>query len=113
MAKYQEFIFDIGRGYVRKDKIEALKDVDAVIFDCDGVLIDTKDSYDKTIQRTVDYALEGFTNSFFPNNLISDEIVFLFKRSGGFNSDWDVCYAVLMFILLNLSKEYQRILQKP
>lgn len=112
MAKYQEFIFDIGKGYVRKDKIEALKYVDAVIFDCDGVLIDTKDSYDKTIQRTVDYVLEGFTNSFFPNNLISDEIVFLFKRSGGFNSDWDVCYAVLMFILLNLSKEYQRILQK-
>lgn len=111
MAEYQEFIFDAGKGYVRKDTIEALKGVDAVIFDCDGVLIDTKDSYDKTILRTVDYVLEGFTNSFFPNNLISDEIVFLFKKSGGFNSDWDVCYAILMFILLNLSKEYRRILQ--
>jgi phosphoglycolate phosphatase-like HAD superfamily hydrolase len=112
MTKYQEFNFDSGKGYVRKDAIEALKDVDAIIFDCDGVLIDTKGSYDETILKTIKYVLEGFTNSFFPNNLISDEIVFLFKKSGGFNSDWDICYTVLMFILLNLSKEYQRILQK-
>ncbi len=30
MATYQKFIFDAGKGYFRKDKIKALKDVDAV-----------------------------------------------------------------------------------
>jgi len=110
--KYREFIFDAGKGYVRNDKIEKMRNIDAIIFDCDGVLIDTKDSYDKTILKTVEYVLDGFTNSSFPNNLIPDEIVFLFKRSGGFNSDWDICYAILMFIIFNLPREYRSFLQK-
>ena len=38
-----------------------------------GGLIDTKDSYDKTILKTVKYALDGFTNFSFSNNLIPEE----------------------------------------
>ena len=110
--KYLEFKSKIGRAYVRRDKANLLRNVDAAVFDCDGVLIDTKDSYDKTISRTVAYILEGFTAYPFPRDLINDEIVFLFKSSGGFNSDWDVCYSILMFILCNLPEEYQEIFKR-
>jgi len=106
--KYLTFTFDEDEAYVRKDKAELLKDVDAVIFDCDGVLIDIRESYDKAISEAVVYILEGFTGCRFPKDLISDELVFLFRKSGGFNNDWDTCYGVLMFILCNLPEDSQR-----
>jgi len=34
---------------------ESLANVDAIIFDCDGVLIDIRDSYNKAIHKTVEY----------------------------------------------------------
>jgi len=106
--KYLTFTFDEDEAYVRKDKAELLKDVDAVIFDCDGVLIDIRESYDKAISEAVVYILEGFTGYRFPQDLISGELVFSFRKSGGFNNDWDTCYGVLMFILCNLPEDSQR-----
>ena len=94
--------------YLRKDKVNLMKDVDAVIFDCDGVLIDIRESYDRAISETVAYILEGFTGCSFPKDLISSEIIFLFRKSGGFNNDWDTCYGILMFMLCNLPEEFQR-----
>ena len=37
-----------------------LNRIDAVIFDCDGVLIDITKSYDLTIIKTTQYFLENF-----------------------------------------------------
>jgi phosphoglycolate phosphatase-like HAD superfamily hydrolase len=108
--KYLTFTFDKDETYVKKDKAELLKDVDAVIFDCDGVLIDIRESYDMAISEAVVYILEGFIGLSLPRDLIPNEIVFLFRKSGGFNNDWDTCYGVLMFILCNLPEDFQRIL---
>ena len=46
--------------YVDDSAIEILKKVDAVIFDCDGVLIDITKSYDLAIIQTTQYVLEHF-----------------------------------------------------
>ena len=46
--------------YVDDSKIEILKKIDAVIFDCDGVLIDVTKSYDLTIIKTTQYVLKHF-----------------------------------------------------
>jgi len=107
--EYLTFTFDKDEAYVRKDRAELLKDVDAFVFDCDGVLIDIRESYDRAISEAVVYILEGFTGCRFPKDLISGEMVFLFRKSGGFNNDWDTCYGVLMFILCSLPEDFQGI----
>jgi phosphoglycolate phosphatase-like HAD superfamily hydrolase len=90
--------------YVRKDALEQLKKVDAAIFDCDGVLLDIRESYNRTIVETVAYITEAITGFEFPKNLISKETIYLFKKSGGYNNDWDLAYAILMFLLHWLQK---------
>jgi len=48
----------------------------------------------------------------FPENLASREIIYLFKKSGGFNNDWDSAYAILMFILCKLPEDFQKVFEK-
>lgn len=107
--KYLGFRFGGEEAYVRKDRVNLIGGVDAVIFDCDGVLIDIRESYDRAISEAVAYILEGFTGCSFPKDLISNEIIFLFRKTGGFNNDWDSCYGILMFMLCNLPDEFQRV----
>lgn len=92
------------QAYIRKDALEQLKKVNAAIFDCDGVLLDIRESYNRTIIETVAYITKGLTGFAFPKNLISRETIYLFKKSGGYNNDWDLAYAILMFLLCSLPK---------
>lgn len=109
LEKYMRFEFKGDEAYVRKDRVKLLRDVDAAIFDCDGVLIDIRDSYDRAISETVAYILERFTGYPFPRGMITGEIIFLFRKSGGFNNDWDTCYGILMYMLCNLPENFQEI----
>jgi len=108
---YLRFELDEDEAYVRKDSVSLLRDVDAAIFDCDGVLIDIRDSYNRAISEAVAYILEKFTGYPFPRDMITDEIIFLFRRSGGFNNDWDACYGILMFMLCHLPRDFQKVLK--
>lgn len=65
--------------YVDDSKIEALKKIDAVIFDCDGVLIDITKSYDLTIIKTTRYVLKHLAQ-------IDDAVDVDFKIIDGFKS---------------------------
>ena len=38
--------------------INDAKDIDAIIFDCDGVLVDITETYDTAINETVSYILK-------------------------------------------------------
>jgi len=105
MEDYLIFDLDSGKAYVRKDKVDQIGRVDGVIFDCDGVLIDIRESYNKAIPKTVAYILEGMIGYVIPEDLISSEIIHLFRRSGGFNNDWDTVYGILMFTLSSLPRE--------
>jgi phosphoglycolate phosphatase-like HAD superfamily hydrolase len=102
---YMELDLDGEKAYVRKDRLSQLRRIDGVIFDCDGVLIDIRDSYNRAISKTVVYILEGLTGTAVPERLISDEVIFLFRKSGGFNCDRDTVYGILMFILSGLPGE--------
>ena len=110
--KYSVFNVRDGKAYVRKDRAKQLRSVDAVVFDCDGVLIDIRDSYNKAISKAVTYILGGLTGHAFPETFASDEIVFLFRKTGGFNNDWDTVYGILMFTLSNLPFETREELRK-
>lgn len=109
---YLTFEFDGDNAYVKRESVSLVKDVDAAIFDCDGVLIDIRDSYDKAVSETVAFILRKFTGYPFAKDMIDEETIFLFRKSGGFNNDWDICYGVLMFILYILPEDLQEILGK-
>ena len=79
---------------------------DAVIFDIDNVLIDTRPSYLEAIRWTVDIYLTNSTVPFFrmqkksrDPQILSLEHVEQFKLLGGFNDDWDCCYGLLIYLL--------------
>ncbi|MBI5046287.1 histidinol-phosphate transaminase [Candidatus Micrarchaeota archaeon] len=69
---------------------KAVSEVDAVIFDIDGVLIDVSKSYREAIIRTVKQ---------FTGKSIVDRDVDALKQLPGFNNDWDSCYALCKGII--------------
>jgi HAD superfamily phosphatase len=99
--------FDGRKAYVRKDKIGTFKRIDGVVFDCDGVLVDIRDSYNSAISKTVAYILTGLTGCKVPETWVTEELIYGFRKTGGFNNDWDTVYGILMFTLSNLPQEAQ------
>lgn len=83
--------------YATNDILEQLKGIDSIIFDCDGVLVDIRKSYDLTINKTVDYILQEFEKIKNPTKIDSD-IIDSFKSSGGFNDEIDLTYAAIISI---------------
>jgi HAD superfamily phosphatase len=81
---------------------ESLRLVDSVVFDCDGVLIDVRRSYDATILRTAEAMVKGFSGARLPIAKIGGEIILEVRRTGGFNDDWATTYALTVFSVLAL-----------
>lgn len=65
-------------------------DVDAVVLDVDGVLVDVADSYRRAIVDTVERR-HGTT--------IDRAGIQRFKDAGGFNNDWELTDAAALFVL--------------
>ena len=84
--------------YVDDSKIKILAKIDAVIFDCDGVLIDITKSYDLTIIKTTQYVLKHFAHV--DDSISVDfKIIDGFKSTGGFNDEVDLTYAAIISII--------------
>ncbi|WP_460561080.1 TIGR01548 family HAD-type hydrolase [Halorubrum pallidum] len=64
--------------------------VDAVVLDIDGVLVDVADSYRRAIIESVD-RVYGTT--------IDRDAVQSFKNAGGFNNDWELTDAAALYVL--------------
>jgi HAD superfamily hydrolase (TIGR01548 family) len=69
--------------------------VDAVILDIDGVLVDVADSYRRAIVESIE-RVYGET--------IDREHIQLFKDAGGFNDDWELTYAAALYVLARREK---------
>jgi len=79
---------------------------DAIIFDMDNVLVDTRHSYLEAIRNTVELYLTHGPIPFFSRSaggkfpsLLTPEDVDQFKLLGGLNDDWDCCYGLLVYLL--------------
>ena len=73
-------------------------EIDSLIFDCDGVLIDITKSYDQTIITTAKYVLETLAN--IDDSIDIDfKIIDGFKSTGGFNDEVDLTYAAILSIV--------------
>jgi histidinol-phosphate aminotransferase len=75
--------------------IEALKQRDLVVFDIDGVLIDTRNSYRTAIKETYKH---------FAEKEISPEEIQNAKNLGGLNNDWDLTEYLLQKSGVNIEK---------
>lgn len=84
--------------FVDTAKIDKIKNLDSMIFDCDGVLIDVSNSYDLAIKKTVDFILKKMANVDQPN-IVSTEMIDGFKATGGFNDEVDVTYSLILSVV--------------
>lgn len=69
--------------------------VDAVILDVDGVLVDVADSYRRAIVESIEYVY---------GDTIDKADIQLFKDAGGFNNDWELTYAAALYVLAHRQK---------
>ncbi|WP_428325855.1 HAD family hydrolase [Nitrosopumilus sp.] len=85
---------------------------DSIIFDCDGVLVDITQSYDKTIDKTCRYVLKEFAG--IDSIVIDHKIIDGFKASGGFNDEVDLTYAAVLSLYAanKLNKEPSEFIYK-
>ena len=112
LEKYMVLDADGEKAYIKKDRLDLVSKIDGIVFDCDGVLIDIRGSYNRVISKSVSFILECLIGCTVSEKLISNEVIFLFRKSGGFNNDLDTVYGILMFILSNLPKKMKCALKR-
>lgn len=81
--------------FVDTSKIDCINKADAIIFDCDGVLIDVSNSYDLAIKKTVDFITNKMSD-LNEENFVTTSMIDGFKATGGFNDEVDVTYALIL-----------------
>ncbi len=70
--------------------------IDAIIFDMDGVLLDISQSIRVVNCLAVPYYLRTVLGWPTPDDLLTSADIELFKNAGGFNDDWDLTYALVL-----------------
>ncbi|MCX7794954.1 MAG: hypothetical protein N2380_00305 [bacterium] len=72
---------------------------EVIVFDIDGVLIDTSMSFKCAVSRTVQYYMTKVLEYEDTGILIQPEEVQLFKLAGGFNDDWMLSQSAILFFI--------------
>ena len=85
---------------LNKKILDKISQVDTLVFDIDGVLIDVQDSFKKAVCQTVQFYFKEILRFQGSQNLINPEEVKYFKMAGGLNNDWDLSSAVVLFYLM-------------
>lgn len=79
--------------------LDILPQINTIVFDIDGVLIDVSSSFRKAIGKTTDFYFSNILSWKNSKNIIYPSEVEKFKMAGGFNDDWDLSFAVVLFYL--------------
>ncbi|MGD9131138.1 MAG: HAD family hydrolase [Candidatus Bathyarchaeota archaeon] len=97
------------RIYVREDSEEPLRGIEKIIFDFDGVLVQTSQSYRQTVRKVVDYyflellGLEGEEGK-----LATLRDIQKFKDTGLYNNDWNLSYTFITYYLTLIMRELEQ-----
>ena len=84
--------------YISDDMIQKIQKFDSIIFDCDGVLVDIRQSYDHAINKTISAIMNELFNDE-GQDRVTSKILFSLKATGGFNDEVAVVYAIVMTLV--------------
>ncbi len=97
---------EISRGmYIDDTVLEFIvpNEIDGIVFDCDGVLVDISDSYNSTIIKTSQHILYAQSVSDEIVEILSSDLMYGiiddFKATGMFNNDIDITYSIILTLL--------------
>ncbi len=105
---YRSLTFGGEKVLVNSASVRNLKRVGAVVFDCDGVLVDTRLSYDATILQVTEKMMDDLSGIQQPYGNVGRGLIARLRRTGGFNNDWDTTYALTIFSMLALDNKRLR-----
>jgi len=90
---------------VSRRAIKNLAGIKAVVFDCDGVLIDVRGSYEKTIRETLRIVFDKLLHVEFLGQPVGQGDVTALRRVGCFNDDVDTTYILALWLFLNMPRD--------
>jgi len=97
------------RIFLREDAEETLRGIEKIIFDFDGVLVQTSQSYRQTVRKVVDYyflKILGLTGE--EGKLATLRDIQKFKDTGLYNNDWNLSYAFITYYLTLIMRELEQ-----
>ena len=81
--------------FVSDEIVQKISKFDSIIFDCDGVLVDIRKSYDYAINKTISAIMKDIFNDDV-SDIINSKILYSLKASGGFNDEVSVVYTAIL-----------------
>ncbi len=102
MVGYGFLNYKEGNIIINLDIQPILKKLNAIVFDCDGVLLKTAQSYDTAIKKCVNFIFSNVYDYQNPD-LVSDKDILTIRNTGGFNNDWELTYAFILYYFFKLS----------
>jgi len=84
--------------FLSDDITQKISKFDSIIFDCDGVLVDIRNSYDSAINKTISAVMKELFDDDV-ENIVTSKIHFELKAVGGFNDEVAVVYAIIMTLV--------------
>jgi len=97
------------RVFFRKDLANDLSGITKIVFDFDGVLVQTSQSYRQTIRKVVDfYFLEILGLEGEKGELVTLGDVQKFKDTGLYNNDWNLSHAIIIYYLTTILRRLQQ-----
>ena len=84
--------------FVSDEIVQKISKFDSIIFDCDGVLVDIRKSYDYAINKTISAIMKDIFNDDL-SDIINSKILYSLKASGGFNDEVSVVYTAILTLV--------------
>ena len=81
--------------FVSDEIVQKIPKFDSIIFDCDGVLVDIRKSYDYAINKTISAIMKDIFDDDV-SDIINSKILYSLKASGGFNDEVAVVYTAIL-----------------
>tara|TARA_Y100000996_G_scaffold11695_1_gene9414 strand:- start:637 stop:1599 length:963 start_codon:yes stop_codon:yes gene_type:complete len=97
--------------FISDEITQKIQEFDSIIFDCDGVLVDIRNSYDEAINKTISAIMKELFNDDI-GDVVTSKIHFGLKAVGGFNDEVAVVYAVVMTLIASkkLNIEFKKLI---
>ena len=92
--------------FISDDISQKIQKFDSIIFDCDGVLVDIRNSYDRAINKTISAIMKELFNDEI-GDVVTSKIHFDLKSVGGFNDEVAVVYAIVMTLAASKKSEIE------